>query len=38
MLSVAQASQTDVAILGAINAVYLQEPNMKSQLAGENLC
>ena len=37
MLSVAQASQTGMAILGAINVVYLQEPNMLFQLASENL-
>lgn len=35
MLSVAQASQAGMAILGAINVVYLQEPNMWLQLARE---
>lgn len=37
MLSVAQASKTDMAILGAINVLYLQEPNMQFQMASENL-
>ena len=35
MLSVAQASQTDMAILGAINVAHLQEPNMEFQLASK---